>query len=459
MILGGDYVLFKRLLGSYILIILITVGILGVMINVITEKTFSQYVKDQTQMHGKMLPIMLSSYYSQHGNWEGVQDSIEEADDMTGAAVTLVDMEGSIVASTHREHIHQTIEDKVLGIPIPILYQNEKLVGTVYIERYDNQQRADEAFISHLNVGLFLAVTIVFAGAIILGWFLARSISEPLVEMSAVASQMSKGNFNIRMTQKGSDEMITLKKTFHQMVETMKKVEERRRKLIADVSHEMRTPLTVIQGYLESLRYGNILDRLSAEKAFKAMHKEVNHLLNVVEDLRDLSVIDAGVQKLQIKRCYMEEVIQDVLVRIEPLLQEKQIQLEQKLSERNLNVPVDRERMNQVLYNMLNNALQHTPPKGKISIRHEADKANYRFMIEDNGKGIPPEHLPYIFERFYRVDEARSHKKNEGAGIGLSIVKSIVEAHHGTIDVESEVNKGSIFIITLPMNQGKVINL
>jgi signal transduction histidine kinase len=452
--------LFKRLLSSYILIILVTVGILGVMINVITEQTFSRYVVDQTQMHGKMLPIMLSSHYSRHGSWKGVQDSIEEADDMIGAAVTLVDKDRIIVASTYRERIHQTIEDdEALGIRIPITDQNEKLFGTVYIERYPNQQRADEAFISQLNMGLLFAGMVVIAGAIILGWFLARSFSEPLVEMSAAASQISRGNYNIRMTQKGSDEMITLKKAFHQMAEGMKKVEERRRKLIADVSHEMRTPLTVIQGYLESLRYGNILDRLSAEKAFKAMHKEVKHLLNVVEDLRDLSVIDAGVTKLHIQRCSMEEVIQDVLVRMEPLLDEKQIQLERLFGDRILSVPIDRERINQVLYNMLNNALQHTPAKGKISIRHESDKTNYQLIIEDNGKGIPPEHIPFIFERFYRVDKARSHKKNEGAGIGLSIVRSIIEAHHGTIDVKSEVNKGTKFMITLPMTQEKTRNL
>ncbi len=450
--------MFKRLLASYIVIIVATVGILGVMVNVFTERNFSQYVIHQTQMHGEMLPIMLSTYYSKNGTWEGVQDSIETADDMIGAAVTLVDPNGLIVASTYADLMHHEMRQEAQGIQIPIEDQHDKLIGTIHIERYPNQQRADETFISQLNLGLMIAGAIVIAGASIIGWILARSISEPMVEMSSAASQISKGNYYIRMSHKGSREMITLKKAFHQMAEGMKKVEERRRKLIADVSHEMRTPLTVILGYLESLRYGNILDRRSAEKAFKAMHKEVNHLLSVVEDLRDLSVIESGMQKLQIQPCCMHEVIQDVLVRMEPIISEKDIQLEQHISEP-INVPIDRERMNQVFYNLLNNAVQHSPRQGAIIISHHMDKLNYRFCIEDHGKGIPAEHLPYIFERFYRVDAARSHQKNEGAGIGLSIAKSIVEAHHGTIDVTSEVNTGTIFSITLPMGHHESHNL
>ncbi|GIQ69645.1 two-component sensor histidine kinase [Xylanibacillus composti] len=443
--------MFKRLFGSYILIIVASVGIMGMMINLMTEQTFSRYLAEQTEMHGEMLPVMLAGQYSRNGNWDGVEKSLQDAAHMIGANVTLQDAGGQVVATTLQPRLAFDKGELASAIHIPIYSQAQQLIGTVSISRDPFQQRADEQFLEQVGIGLVIVGIVVALSALLLGGIMARSFSKPLVEMSQASQEIAQGNYEVTMTRGGPEEIDTLKTAFEKMAVGMKKVEDRRRKLVADVSHELRTPLTVVQGYLESLRVGNIFDRRSAEMAFHAMHEEVKRLLCILGDLQDLSIMDSGTRQLNLTETLLSHVIEAAKNRLEPLAREKDITLIWEQS-RTSEIPVmlDAERMNQVLYNLVNNAIQHTAPQGQVRICCEASQKQCQIRVADNGKGIAEEHLPYIFERFYRADEARSHGKNEGAGIGLSIVKSIVEAHQGSISVKSKLHEGSTFVVTIP---------
>ena len=392
-----------------------------------TAQTFSRYLSDQAAAHSEMLPVMLAGYYAWHDTWEGVQPDIDQAGAMIGAQVTLADTTGRIVAASQPDLIgRQVAEVPSLGLAI---------AG--------------------------LAVALLAAG---LGVLLARSISRPLAEMGRAAARIAQGDYAVRVPVRGRDEVTALAGAFNRMAEGMSSVERLRRELVANVSHDLRTPLTVIRGYLEGLRSGQIADRRSAEIAFEAMHAEVTRLLHLVGDLRQVAALDAGSIPLNRRPLAVSELLQETIDRVAPLAAAKEIALTTETSPDLPPVIIDPERLGQALFNLLENAVRHTPAGGAITIQcavagHQAlvnseQVADHWLLITitDSGEGIPAEHLPHIFERFYRVDPARS-RAEDGAGLGLAIVKAIVEAHGGSVKAESDglPGQGSTFTVSLPL--------
>jgi signal transduction histidine kinase len=226
--------------------------------------------------------------------------------------------------------------------------------------------------------------------------------------------------------------------------------------MVANVSHDLRTPLTVIRGYLEGLRSGDIADRRSAEVAFEAMHQEVNRLLGLVDDLRQVARLDAEASRLHRQPTLLADLTREASERIAPLASAKGVQLANQIPTDLPLANVDRERLGQALFNLLQNAVQHTPSGGAITmsagLTPKAKPPELWLNVRDTGDGIPPEHLPRVFERFYRVDPARSGEER-GSGLGLAIVHAIVEAHGGRVTAESDgiPGYGSIFTIVLPL--------
>jgi two-component system sensor histidine kinase BaeS len=217
--------------------------------------------------------------------------------------------------------------------------------------------------------------------------------------------------------------------------------------MTADIAHELRTPLTNIQGYLEA-----ILDGLVEPdtKTISDLHEQTVHLSRLVDDLRLLSVAEAGALRLEVSPDSLESVIRDSAKTFEPRAIELGIELCISAEKQLPPVDLDRTRMRQVAVNLIENALHHTPPGGRVSIDLANDASGgVRMTISDTGRGIKPEELPRIFDQFYRVDASRS-RATGGAGLGLTIVKRLVEAHNGAISVVSTPGKGTCFIITLP---------
>ncbi|WDT69765.1 MAG: phosphate regulon sensor histidine kinase PhoR [Candidatus Manganitrophus sp.] len=234
---------------------------------------------------------------------------------------------------------------------------------------------------------------------------------------------------------------------FHDITE-IKRLERMRKDFVANVSHELRTPLAAIKGYLETLADGGLENREEAKEFLAILQKNTDRMANIVRDLLQLSRIESGLDPIRPARIDLREAVDKNLLLLKPLAEKKGQTLTVSI-EPGLSLSADPEKLNQVFINLLDNAIKYTPEKGTIAVTASGTGEGVAIEIRDSGIGIPREDLGRIFERFYRVDRTRSRELG-GTGLGLSIVKHIIEAHGGKITVESEIGKGSRFILFLP---------
>jgi two-component system, OmpR family, sensor histidine kinase BaeS len=443
----------RRLLFSYLVLISVTVILLAGIVYLETGRTFSRYVNDQTNSHSEMLPVMFNGYYAVNNTWDGIQEDVEDASTLINLPITLTNSQEKIVAATQLDLIGQAVSEAFdLGQAFPIEDGKGTLIGTVFVGRTLAQQRADEAFLasvtrSQLLGGLFVALIAVGIGAL-----LSRSFSRPITEMNRAVAKISQGDYSARVLLQGKDEIADLALAFNQMAESIKSLELLRRDLVSNISHDLRTPLTVIRGYLEGLHSGQIADRRSAEMAFEVMHSEVVILLRLVDNLNQVAAAEAGALPLDCHLIEASTVIENVIARIRPLADMKRITLNKSAAPELPSINLDAERIEQALFNLLENGIRHTPAGGTITVNANQVENNLEFIVHDTGEGIPSEHIQHIFERFYRVDPARNQNEG-GAGLGLAIVSANVTAHGGRMFVKSSgvSGKGSTFTIQLPL--------
>jgi signal transduction histidine kinase len=313
----------------------------------------------------------------------------------------------------------------------------------------------EEQFVTRINGYLWIAGFISIAAAFVLGLIVTRQITQPIYELKEGATRIAGGNLDYRVNIRSKDEFGDLANSFNQMATSLKKDEEMRRRLITDISHELRTPLTVIDGTVTAIEDGVFAPN---REHLDTIKEQTTMLTRLVTDLRDLSLAESGQLKLDRTPTDMADFLRRKLTQFEAKAWEKHITLQLDAT---LGLPlinIDRFRIDQVVTNLLANALTHTPNSGsiKVGLKNVVGAGNSVSLvvsIADTGEGIPPEHLPHMFERFYRVESARS-RTDGGAGLGLAIVKQMVLAHGGTVRVESEIGKGSTFYITLPMSGG-----
>jgi histidine kinase len=265
--------------------------------------------------------------------------------------------------------------------------------------------------------------------------------------MSLATKRISEGHYDEHVQAQGEDELAGLAMRFNQMAEKLDQVESMRRRLIGDVSHELRTPLTAIKGSMEGLMDG-ILP--ANDETFQQIHAEADRLNRLVDDLQELSRVEAHAYQLDFRSLDVSSLVQIVTKRLAPRAESKRIALDFELAPDLLHILADEDRAIQILTNLIGNALQYTPEDGKVTISAKRINDEVQFSVCDTGVGIPPEHLPHIFDRFYRVDKSRSRQAGGGSGIGLTIARALVEAHGGRIWVESaDGGNGSTFSFTL----------
>ena len=246
-------------------------------------------------------------------------------------------------------------------------------------------------------------------------------------------------------------EIIQLSNERHKELEHLKKLENYRKEFLGNVSHEMKTPIFNIQGYIATLIDGGIHDPKINIEYLKRADKSVDRMINIIDDLETISQLETGTLLLDLERFNIVEMIHDVCKQIEIQAQKRNISIHVNVERRVIKVNADRFRIRQVLSNLLANSIKYGKDNGEISIVINADKEKVSISISDNGIGIEEKHLPRIFERFYRADKGRSREQG-GTGLGLSIVKHIIEAHHQTITVSSKENEGTTFVFSLPRN-------
>ncbi|GAB4282984.1 MAG: ATP-binding protein [Candidatus Promineifilaceae bacterium] len=311
-------------------------------------------------------------------------------------------------------------------------------------------------FRTAVNEILLVAALIATGTAVAVSTFVTRRIVQPIQQMKTAARRIANGRYEERIQIGGEDELAELAETFNNMATKLSETETRRRRLIGDVAHELRTPLSSIQGVMEGLADGI----LPAEPAtFADIQREVRRLQRLVQDLEELSRAEAGQIMLETAVVTPDTFIRPASERLRLQFEEKSVALTTDIPSNLPPVNVDVSRMTQVVLNLLGNALQYTPPGGQVSIRCSVSSNQpllntehcLLITVKDTGIGIAPEHLPHIFERFYRVDKSRA-RSGGGSGIGLTISKHLVEMHNGRLTASSPgPGQGSTFTIALPL--------
>lgn len=297
-----------------------------------------------------------------------------------------------------------------------------------------------------------MVVAAIVAGLAVLfvGSLQARRIVAPVRALADAARRVAGGEF-AQMPVTSRDELGEMAVAFNTMAAELKRQHTLRRRAMADIAHELRTPLTVLQIDLESIEDG--LTEPTAEVVAR-LQGEVALLNRLVEDLRMLSLAEAGELHLEVRPVAVGPLVQSVLERVRGAAQEKGVGLTGEIGERLPPVAGDALRLSQVLFNLLSNAVRHTPPGGQIVVAaHQVDGRQVRISVQDTGEGIPAGDLPHVFERFYRADSARSRDTGGGSGLGLAIARSLVEAHGGRIWAESVEGAGSTFALVLPVSR------
>lgn len=303
-------------------------------------------------------------------------------------------------------------------------------------------------FLDNVRRRALTAVAITGSLALVLGTVLFRGITRPLNGLRRAAQSLAEGNLSVRVPVKTKDEVGKVAEAFNHMAEQIEYQEDLRKQMVADVAHELRTPLTVMQGSIEAMIDG-VLEPTPDELA--VLHGEVRCLGRLVEDLRLLSLADAGQLTLHKCETRMGDLVEGLVSRMAPLAETQSVTLKTKVESPSTVFTADEHRLQQALANLIDNALRHTPPGGQVTVGATRINGSVNISVADNGPGIPTDELPYLFERFWRGDKSRSRNKG-GSGLGLSIVKQLVELHGGTVQVESEIDAGSTFTISLPVD-------
>ena len=284
------------------------------------------------------------------------------------------------------------------------------------------------------------------AGLLIVTLFTREALG-PIRSLTAGARRLGGGDLSYRVPSNRRDEVGELASTFNEMATTLERAEAHRRNMTADIAHELRTPLTNIRGYIEAIRDGVLEPDAST---IETLHQQTVHLSRLVEDLRVLSIADAGALRLDREDEDLATIARDTLNSFKPRAADLGIEINFESPADLPMANVDRTRIGQVIANLVENALTNTPKDGTITVSVcQAAPDALELAVEDTGPGIPADVLPRVFDQFYRVDKSRS-RSTGGAGIGLTIVRKLVEAHGGTVRAESRPGEGARFVVTLP---------
>lgn len=371
--------------------------------------------------------------------------------------VVITDILGNVLGASdeNNENLPVYLEDQAKDIPrkgkiVEEDWRQEPYIASIspiqiegqnvgYVTMFQDTESV-QTLIKRLNEHFLIAGTIAVILTLVIIIFLSKAVTRPLVEMKQATAQISKGKFSVRLPKTGDDELGDLAKSIKSLADELDYLTQERNDFLASISHELRTPLTYIKGYSDIVLKRNLPSE-EQKKYLKIILEESVHLSGLIKDLFDLAKIDKNSFVIQKQQIRLDEFLNRIEIKLAPAFVEKNMDLVIHCP-KDLLIMADPLRLEQIILNLLDNSIKYSYEGGKTILKARRKKQDTVIIIKDNGKGIPENDLPHIFNRFYRVEKARTRALG-GSGLGLAIVKELVHAHGGAITVKSKENEGT----------------
>lgn len=456
----------SKLIISFTLIMIVTILSIKLFVNTIFKDSFEKYVDDSNKVEvNHLIEFDLKNLYTNESwNTEFIENLGIEAI-RKGIAIEIYDKNDNKVWSVFEDE--KVLSDKTLNDISKNMKSIEKqwdnyfeelkvdindderniLVGYAYIGHYASTyyMENDVEFFNAINRIIIIIGVISISSIIIISIIISRSIAKPISKVSKMTKYIGEGNYKNKLNYKSNImEIDDLINSINKLSNELNDQENLRKQLTGDIAHELRTPLTSIKGHLDAIIVG-IWE--PTNERLNSINEEVKRITNLVDELRKLAKFDSGKDNLNKEIVNLKNYIKSIAYNYEGKALEKNIVIKYQLE--NIEALIDKEKFAQVIINILSNAIKYNNGNNEIYIKVFKKNNSINISIKDSGIGIPKSEYKNIFERFYRLDKSRGANE-KGAGVGLTIAKSIVNAHGGEIEVYSEINKGSEFIISLP---------
>ncbi|HSL47012.1 MAG TPA: ATP-binding protein [Anaerolineales bacterium] len=443
-----------KLIFSFLGISLLSILLIVLLARYSTDREFRQFASTNDRYN---VMETLEDYYATRNSWEGIEEAElfaylppprDNSPRKPYYAVTVTDQFGRVIRAGPNYRIGSTVSRREIrrGAPIQV---NGKIVGyLIYSPAPFDDNSPERDFLNRITLLLMYSALGTTAIALLLGIVLSRNLTSPIRELTRATHAVSEGNLSQQVPVRSNDELGELAEAFNKMSSELSRSVNARKQMTADIAHELRTPLSLILGHAEAVHDGVLPP---TRENFEIIREEATRLEHLVNDLRILSLADAGELRITPQTIDPERLLQEVAALYQYQTQRKNISMELNISSPLPAIEVDPGRMTQVLTNILDNALRHTPEGGKIVLSAQEVKDYVELAIRDSGPGLKAEELGRIFDRFYRTDASRQREAlTGGSGLGLAIAKSIVQAHGGQIAAESDEGKGLKVMIKLP---------
>jgi two-component system sensor histidine kinase BaeS len=460
--------LYGRLTLAFMLVAFTTAVLVALFIRLTSANRLMQFVIEQQR---SSLEQALSAYYATNGSWEGVEQNWRQLQSRTfptpdaaaanrlpqnnrppgggpeGNLLGLADAQGTVIVSVDPEYPPGSqLPANQIKAGTPVLVNGQQ-VGTILTASRPTGFNPQEAqFLQRTNQALIYAMLGALLVALLMGLVLSRTLASPLRALTEAARKITQGQLQQQVDVRSNDEIGQLAAAFNHMSQEVARVNQSRRQMTADIAHDLRTPLTVISGYIESMRDGVLKP---TTQRLSLIYTEIERLQNLVGDLRMLSLADAGELSLNPQLISPGTLLERAADLFRHQAEGQGVQIDVRANGDLPEIRVDEARMMQVLDNLISNALRYTPVQGNITLSARLNQDKVEICVQDTGAGITAEEVSYIFDRFHRVDKSR-HSETGESGLGLAIVKALVESHGGSVFAESTPGAGTTIHLWFP---------
>ncbi len=439
--------LWQKLAANFVFVAVAAIVLSFFTVNLAFEKRFSEYLKARQNLISQQIAEGLALAYLRSGGWTNeVIKVLPHWATVTGVRIKLVATDGRVLADTGgsggKNKGWLTKKQVKIGS-----YQ----VGTVYISPVKLSRSIPSAelkFRKAVNQLIIYGGLLAIALALALSYFVSQRLTKPIEEITKAAKEMEAGHLDKRVLVKSEDEIGKLGNAFNHLANSIQRHQHLQKLLTADIAHELRTPIATIQSHLEAYLDGVMKP---TSENLQSIHEEILRLSRLVDSLGEIARLEAGELHLDKSEADLSKLVKKFVEQFRPLFKAKGVRLKLELSKEPILVKVDRDKIKQIIGNLLSNALKFTEAGGTTQVSTAKNSKRATVSVSDSGCGIPPEDLDFIFERFYRVDKSRT-RSTGGYGIGLTIANELVKAHQGVIEVKSALKKGTTFTVSLPLN-------